>query len=204
MEEKKSAQPMENEEAEKTEETSSVKSEAKETVEPADKPVKKAKKEKSEKAAKVDKTEALEKELDGVKNELEAMKDQYQRMLAEYANYKRRTEQEKEQLGEFTKAETLRQLLTSVDNLERAVAAPEGEEYKKGVDMTIRQFQETLQKLGLEEIEADGAAFNPEWHNAVMREDADGVEPDTITEVFQKGYKVGNRILRPAMVKVAN
>ncbi len=204
LEEKKSAQPMENEEAEKTEETSSVKSEAKETVEPADKPVKKAKKEKSEKAAKVDKTEALEKELDGVKNELEAMKDQYQRMLAEYANYKRRTEQEKEQLGEFTKAETLRQLLTSVDNLERAVAAPEGEEYKKGVDMTIRQFQETLQKLGLEEIEADGAAFNPEWHNAVMREDADGVEPDTITEVFQKGYKVGNRILRPAMVKVAN
>ena len=204
MEEKKSAQPMENEEAEKTEETSSVKSEAKETVEPADKPVKKAKKEKSEKAAKVDKTEALEKELDGVKKELEAMKDQYQRMLAEYANYKRRTEQEKEQLGEFTKAETLRQLLTSVDNLERAVAAPEGEEYKKGVDMTIRQFQETLQKLGLEEIEADGAAFNAEWHSAVMREDADGVEPDTITEVFQKGYKVGNRILRPAMVKVAN
>ena len=181
-----------------------MKSEAKETVEPADTPVKKAKKEKSEKAAKVDKTEALEKELDGVKKELEAMKDQYQRMLAEYANYKRRTEQEKEQLGEFTKAETLRQLLTSVDNLERAVAAPEGEEYKKGVDMTIRQFQETLQKLGLEEIEADGAAFNPEWHNAVMREDADGVEPDTITEVFQKGYKVGNRILRPAMVKVAN
>ena len=204
MEEKKSAQPMENEEAERTEETSSVKSETKETVEPADKPAKKAKKEKSEKAAKADKTEALERELDGVKKELEAMKDQYQRMLAEYANYKRRTEQEKEQLGEFTKAETLRQLLTSVDNLERAVAAPEGEEYKKGVDMTIRQFQETLQKLGLEEIEAEGAAFNPEWHNAVMREDADGVEPDTITEVFQKGYKVGNRILRPAMVKVAN
>lgn len=70
--------------------------------------------------------------------------------------------------------------------------------------MTIRQFQETLHKLGLEEIEADGAPFNPEWHHAVMREDADGVEPDTVTEVFQKGYKVGNRILRPAMVKVAN
>ena len=146
----------------------------------------------------------MEKELDGVKRELEALKDQHQRMLAEYANYKRRTEQEKEQLGEFTKAETLRELLTSVDNLERAVAAPDGEEYKTGVDMTIRQFQETLHKLGLEEIEADGAPFNPEWHHAVMREDADWVEPDTVTEVFQKGYKVGNRILRPAMVKVAN
>ena len=146
----------------------------------------------------------VRKELDGVKRELEALKDQHQRMLAEYANYKRRTEQEKEQLGEFTKAETLRELLTSLDNLERAVAAPDGEEYKTGVDMTIRQFQETLHKLGLEEIEADGAPFNPEWHHAVMREDADGVEPDTVTEVFQKGYKVGNRILRPAMVKVAN
>lgn len=161
---------------------------------------------KSEKARKKEKNEALalQAEVERLQKELAEAQDRYQRMLAEYANYKRRTEQEKEQLGEFTKAETLRQLLTSVDNLERAVAAPEGEEYKKGVDMTIRQFQETLQKLGLEEIEADGAAFNPEWHNAVMREDADGVEPDTITEVFQKGYKVGNRILRPAMVKVAN
>lgn len=204
LEEKKATQPAENEELETKEAPRQAEEETKKAEEAASKPEKKAKKEKSEKADKIGRAEALEKELDGVKRELEALKDQHQRMLAEYANYKRRTEQEKEQLGEFTKAETLRELLTSVDNLERAVAAPDGEEYKMGVDMTIRQFQETLHKLGLEEIEADGAPFNPEWHHAVMREDADGVEPDTVTEVFQKGYKVGNRILRPAMVKVAN
>ena len=198
MEEKQTTPPVDNEELEREETLGQAEEESKKAEEAAPKTAKKIKKEKSEK------TDRLEKELEDVKQELAAVKDQYQRMLAEYANYKRRTEQEKEQLGEFTKAETLRQLLTSVDNLERAVAAPEGEEYKKGVDMTIRQFQETLHKMGLEEIEADGAPFNPEWHNAVMREDADGVEPDTVTEVFQKGYKVGNRILRPAMVKVAN
>lgn len=125
-------------------------------------------------------------------------------MLAEYANYKRRTEQEKEQIGLFTKAELLGKLLPTLDNLERAVEAPAGEEYKSGVDMTIRQFHEALIALGLEEIPADNQPFDPEVHHAVMREDADGVEPDTVTQVFQKGYRVGGRLLRPAMVKVAN
>ena len=141
---------------------------------------------------------------DGLQKELAAQKDQYQRMLAEYANYKRRTEQEKEQLGSFVKAETLKALLPALDNLERAVAAPAGDEYKTGVDMTIRQLQELLSSQGLEPIEAAGAPFDPEVHHAVMREDADGVEPDTVTEMFQKGYKVDGRVIRPAMVKVAN
>lgn len=162
------------------------------------------KKEKKSKPDKGDKTAALSAELEKARKELEDTKDSYQRMLAEYANYKRRTEQEKEQLGEFTKAELLKALLPSLDNLERAVDAPAGEEYKKGVDMTIAQFHEALKKLGLEEIPAQDAPFDPEIHNAVMREDADGVEPETVTQVFQKGYRVGSRILRPAMVKVAN
>ncbi len=143
-------------------------------------------------------------ELEKVKQELAESRDQYQRVLAEYANYKRRTEQEKEQIGLFTKADILTALLTSLDNMERALDAPPGEEYKVGVDMTLRQFKEVLQKLGLEEIEALGAPFDPSLHNAVMREDAEGSEPDTVTEVFQKGYKLGDRVLRPAMVKVAN
>lgn len=143
-------------------------------------------------------------ELDALKKELETQKDAYQRLLAEYANYKRRTEQEKEQLGAFTRAEVVKALLPAIDNLERAAAAPAGDQYKTGVDMTIRQLNEILQGLGLEEIEAQGVSFNPEIHNAVMREDADGVEPDTVTEVFQKGYKMGDRVLRPSMVKVAN
>ena len=143
-------------------------------------------------------------ELENLKKELQDQKDTYQRMLAEYANYKRRTEQEKEQLGAFTRAEVIKKLLPALDNLERAAAAPAGEEYKTGVVMTIRQLNDILKERGLEEIDAEGAPFNPEIHNAVMREDADGVEPDTVTEVYQKGYKMGDRVLRPSMVKVAN
>lgn len=146
----------------------------------------------------------LEAQVAKLEKELAETKDQYQRMLAEYANYKRRTEQEKQQIGAFTKAELLGGLLTSLDNMEKAVAAPAGEEYKAGVDLVMRQFIEALHKLGLEEIPASGAPFDPNVHHAVMREDADGVEADTVTEVYQKGYTVGDRVLRPAMVKVAN
>lgn len=143
-------------------------------------------------------------ELEKLKNELDSQRDVYQRVLAEYANYKRRTEQEKEQLGAFTRAEVIKALLPALDNLQRAAAAPPGDEYKTGVDMTIRQLGDILAGMGLEEIGVEGEPFNPEIHNAVMREDADGVEPDTVTEVYQKGYRIGERILRPAMVKVAN
>lgn len=169
-----------------------------------EKTAKDAKKEKAAKPKKKDETAPLREELERLQKELDAQKDQYQRMLAEYANYKRRTEQEKEQLGSFVKAETLKALLPALDNLERAVAAPAGDEYKAGVDMTIRQLQELLASQGLEPIEAAGAPFDPEVHHAVMREDADGVEPDTVTEMFQKGYKIDGRVIRPAMVKVAN
>ena len=162
------------------------------------------KKEKASKPKKKDETAVLQAELEVLHKQLDEQKDQYQRMLAEYANYKRRTEQEKAQLGSFVKAETLKALLPALDNLERAVAAPAGDEYKKGVDMTIRQLQELLASQGLETIDAQGAPFDPEIHHAVMREDADGVEPDTVTEMFQKGYKVDGRVVRPAMVKVAN
>ena len=152
---------------------------------------------KEKKAKKPSKTAQLE-------QQVAELTDQYQRMLAEYANYKRRTEQEKLQIGAFTKAEILSGLLTSVDNMEKAIAAPAGEEYKTGVDLVLRQFMESLYKLGLEPVGVEGEPFDPNVHNAVMREDADGVAEDTVTAVFQKGYKIGDRVLRPAMVKVAN
>ena len=156
------------------------------------------------KSKKSGKTAELEQKLAAKEEEIASLTDQYQRMLAEYANYKRRTDQEKEQLGQFTKGELLKSLLDSLDNMDRALEAPEGDTYKTGVDMTFRRFKETLQSLGLEEIAAEGAPFDPEVHNAVMREDAEGVETETVTQVFQKGYKLGERVLRPAMVKVAN
>jgi molecular chaperone GrpE len=180
------------------EQTTPIQAEEEQTTPPA--PAAKEEK-KTRKQAKADDLEA---KLAAANEELTAVKDQYQRMLAEYANYKRRTEQEKEQIGAFTKAELLTGLLTSLDNMEKAIDAPAGDEYKTGVDLVLRQFMEALHKLGLEEIPAENQPFDPNVHNAVMREDADGVEPETVTAVFQEGYKVGERVLRPAMVKVAN
>lgn len=132
------------------------------------------------------------------------LEDRYQRVLAEYANYKRRTEQEKAQIGEFTTADVLKKLLPVVDNFDRAAAAEAGPAYKDGILMIVKQLNETLTKMGMTEIEAEGKPFDPEDHYAVQRVDAtDGVEPDTVTAVLQKGYKMGNRLLRPAMVVVA-
>ena len=169
-----------------------------ETVETSEAPVE------EKKSKKGGKTAELEKKLAAKEEELTALTDQYQRMLAEYANYKRRTEQEKMQIGLFTKAEILTELLTSVDNMEKAITAPAGDDYKTGVDMVLRQFMETLTKLGLESVGVEGEPFDPNVHNAVMREDADGIDTETVTAVVQKGYKLGDRVLRPAMVKVAN
>ena len=169
-----------------------------EAVEPVAEPAEEKKAKKPSKAAE------LEKKLAAKDEELAALTDQYQRMLAEYANYKRRTEQEKQQIGAFTKADVLTALLTSVDNMEKAIAAPAGDDYKTGVDMVLRQFMDALAKMGLEPVGVEGEPFDPNVHNAVMREDADGIDEETVTAVFQKGYKLGDRVLRPAMVKVAN
>ncbi len=136
--------------------------------------------------------------------ELAALKDQYARMLAEYANFKRRTEQEKESIGLYAKSEVMRVLLPVLDAFERAESSPDGPEFRKGIEMTVAQLRDLLHGLGLTEIEAEGKPFDPEIHHAVSREDANGVEPETVTEVFQKGYTVGGRVIRPAMVKVAN
>lgn len=178
----------------KTTETAAEEVTAEETPKAEEKP--KKKKEKS--------AAALSAELKEAKDALAAQEDAYKRMLAEYSNYKRRTEQEKEQIGLFTKGELLKSLLPVLDNLERAATAPAGEEYKTGMEMIIRQLEKTLVDMGLAEIEAENAPFDPELHNAVMREDAEDVETETVTQVFQKGYRLGDRVLRPAMVKVAN
>lgn len=143
------------------------------------------------------KTAALEKAL-------AEQQEQYARVLAEYANYKRRTEQEKETIGAFAKADILARLIPMIDDLDRAADAPDGPDYRKGVDMIVNKMHAELEKLGLTEIPALGEPFDPEVHHAVMREDADGVEPDTVTDVFQKGYRYGERVIRAAMVKVAN
>lgn len=148
--------------------------------------------------------QALMAENAALKARLEELNNIHQRVLAEYANYKRRTEQEKEQIGLFTKCDILKALLPTVDSFERAAGAPVGEDYKAGIEMIVAGFLKTLQQLGLEEIPAENQPFDPELHHAVAREDAPDLEVEMVTEVFQKGYKVGDRVIRPAMVKVAN
>ena len=151
------------------------------------------------------KKKKTDKKLEELQAKYDALEDQYQRMLAEYANYKRRTEQEKLQIGEFTTADVLKKLLPVVDNFDRAATAEAGPAYKDGVLMIVKQLGETLSKIGLTEIDAEGQPFDPEIHYAVQRVDAtDGVQPDTVTAVLQKGYKMGDRVLRYAMVTVAN
>jgi molecular chaperone GrpE len=144
-------------------------------------------------------------EADALKAELEAQKDAYLRLAAEFDNYKRREKSNKEMLGEYVKSQTLKELLGAVDGFERVLAADcSSPDYVKGVEMTIKSFTDALKKLGLEEINPEGETFDVNLHQAVMRVEDDSLPENTIVEVLQKGYKVGENILRYAMVKVAN
>ncbi|WP_347560225.1 nucleotide exchange factor GrpE [Clostridium sp. JN-9] len=139
-----------------------------------------------------------------INNELEALKERLVRNSAEYENYRKRTAKEKE--GIYTDAceDILKSFLPVLDNLERAVSA-EGdlESLKKGVDMTLKQFNSALDKLDVVEIPSEGE-FDPNFHNAVMHVEDENQGKNKIVEVFQKGYKRGDKVLRFSMVKVAN
>lgn len=137
-------------------------------------------------------------------NEIETLKDRLMRTSAEYENFRKRTAKEKE--GIYTDAceDVLKNMLPVLDNLERALTANGSvDDLKKGIEMTIRQFNDSLGKLQVEEIATDGE-FDPNLHNAVMHMDDEAYGKNAIVEVFQKGYKRGNKVLRHSMVKVAN
>ena len=131
--------------------------------------------------------------------------DSYLRLAADYDNYRKRTLKEKEQAYGHGKADAVEKLLPVYDNLERALAQPtEDEAYKKGVEMTMTQLVGILNGLGVEIFGAEGDTFDPNIHNAIMHTEAEGAEENTITKVFQKGFKLGEKIVRFAMVEVAN
>ena len=131
--------------------------------------------------------------------------ESYLRLAADYDNFRKRTVKEKEQSYGFGKADAVEKLLPVYDNLERAMNQPtEDAAYKKGVEMTFTQLVSIFESLGVEIFGEKGDAFDPNIHNAVMHtEDAD-VQENTITQVFQKGFKLGDKIVRFAMVQVAN
>ncbi|GFP77048.1 nucleotide exchange factor GrpE [Clostridium fungisolvens] len=146
----------------------------------------------------------LKNENSKLNNELDALKERLLRLNAEYDNFRKRTSKEKE--GIYTDAceDVLKEMFPVLDNLERAVTVDGSvDDLKKGVDMTVRQFKNAFEKLGVEEIEANGE-FDPNLHQAVMHIEDENLGANTIAEVFQKGYKKGSKVLRFTMVKVAN
>lgn len=139
-----------------------------------------------------------------LQNELDTYKDRLLRTAAEYDNFRRRTAKEKESIYTESCFDVLKDILPVLDNLERASeVAKENENIKKGIDMTINSFKDTLNKLGVAEIDASGK-FDPNLHNAVMHVEDESYGEKEIVEVFQKGYQKGDKILRYSMVKVAN
>ena len=138
--------------------------------------------------------------------QLESVKDQFVRLTAEYDNYRKRTAKEKDSLYQDAKADTIREFLAVYDNLERAVST-EGDEdspHKKGLEMIFHQYQEILKKLGVTEIEAQGQPFDPEKHNAVMHIDDENLGENVVSQVFQAGFLLGDKVIRHAIVQVAN
>ena len=140
-----------------------------------------------------------------LKDEIDALNDQYKRLQAEYANYRRRTQEEKETIGIFANEKILSELIPVIDSMERALDACTDKEDTmfKGVELVYRQLKDMIVKFGVEEIEAENAEFDPNLHLAVMQESVDGVEPNKVVMVLQKGYKLGNKVLRASMVKVS-
>lgn len=144
-------------------------------------------------------------ELETLKQNLTDQEDKFLRLAAEYDNYRRRSQKEKESAWADSKAETAAAFLPVYDNLERALKQETADEaYKKGVEMTMNQLKEVLSKLGIEEIPALGQPFDPNLHNAVMHVDDENAGENTIVEVFQAGFRNGDKVIRFSMVKVAN
>lgn len=149
--------------------------------------------------------------LDTIKDELDAQKallqqseDQYKRLQADFANFRRRNEKEREELSSVVLQGLVKDLLPIIDNFERALAVEgvAGSPLHDGISMVYNQLMETLKKNGVETIKAAGEKFDPNYHQAVMRVQDPEKEDDTIEEEFQKGYMVQGRVIRPSMVKV--
>ena len=160
-----------------------------------------APKKKSKKQAELD---ALKAELETKSAELADLNDKYLRMAAEYDNFRRRSVKEREGVYTDAYSDAISQVLPVIDNMERAAMYSDAEKVAEGVAMTLKSFEEILGKMGITSFGAAGDAFDPELHNAVMHVEDETLEESVIKEVFQKGYKKGDKVIRYAMVIVAN
>lgn len=138
------------------------------------------------------------------RDETEELRERYLRLRADFDNFRKRNEREREELLRYALTEPLRELLPVVDNLERALAAQAtGEDLRRGVELIAKQLRETLRRFGLTPVAALGERFDPKLHEAVMREESTAVQAPTVVTELQRGYLLHDRLLRPAMVKVA-
>lgn len=157
-------------------------------------------------AAALDSTD-VSADVKALERERDELKDRLLRTAAEFDNYRKRTERERQSLTDTINAGVLEDLLPLVDDLERAVRADAGSEgaeaYRRGVDLILRQLHELLTRRGVKPIDAVGADFDPNYHQAVSYEPAEGHREGEIIEEFRRGYTIGDRLLRPSMVKVA-
>lgn len=195
-------QPMPGEEAE----AAAAEETAAETAEGAAK----AEKAKKELKKKKEKTYTLAREqmeaAELAAKQLASVTDQYTRLAAEYDNYRKRTAKEKETIYQDAKTDTVKAFLAVYDNLERAVKAGGDDDspHKKGLEMIFQQYKDVLTKMGVTEMEALGQPFDPNRHNAVMHIDSDELGENVVSEVFQAGFMMDDKVVRYAIVQVAN
>ncbi len=144
-------------------------------------------------------------ELEQLQEKYNDLNDRYLRTLAEYDNFRKRSQKERDLIYPEAQASTVAQFLPVLDNFERAMSFEcNDEEFKKGMEMISQSFQDVMQKLGVEAVGEAGEAFDPLKHNAVMHVEDEEQGEGIVVEVFQKGYKIGDKVVRYAMVKVAN
>ena len=160
--------------------------------------------EKKEKKASKKELDGLKKENEELKAKLDELNDRYLRTVAEYDNYRKRAIKEKEGIYGDAYVDAVKELLPVLDNLERAVAFADSGNLAEGVSMILTMFKDTFTKMGVEEIATENAEFDPNLHNAVMHIDDDSLGENMVVETFSKGYKKGDKVIRYAMVKVAN
>lgn len=151
-------------------------------------------------------TEDEKDEQSDIEKQLRDAKDQLLRTAAEYANFRARSAKEKEQTYSNAKGNVVAEILPSIDNLERALAQENSdyESLRKGLEMTMNSLMAALEKMGVKAFGEVGEQFDPNLHHAVMHIDDDSLDANVITDVFQKGYKYNDKVVRPAMVKTAN
>jgi molecular chaperone GrpE len=149
--------------------------------------------------------EAVQEELGRLQQEMDRLRELYLRKLADFENYRKRQEKEMSEFKRFANADLMRDCLPVIDNLERGLAAPigNGEALRTGVDLVLRQFKDVLTRYGLIEIDPAGERFDPEVHEAIQRLEDAGISENTVVQVLQKGYLLGERLIRPALVVVA-